>query len=66
MKKTAGLVKNSRTGHRDVCEKILISDTHSSYTCASARKKGWGENKLHNAPQPHTKICKPSKKKHKE
>lgn len=43
MKKTTGLVKNSRTGHRDVCEKILISDTHSSYTCICAQKKEWGE-----------------------
>lgn len=57
-KKKKKLVKNSRTGFRDVCEKVLISDIHSSYTFRCAQKKKWGENKLRNAPQPHTKICK--------
>lgn len=40
---------------------FLISHTHSSFACTCAQKEEWG-NKLHSAPQPHTKICKLGKK----
>lgn len=64
MKKTIELVKNSRTGFRDVCEKVLISDIHSSYTfkCAQKRKKKNGERTSCVMHHNHTKICKPDKK----
>lgn len=55
MKKTRGLVKNGKTGYRDVCEKTF-DFRYRLLICIHMCTEG--RNKLHNAPQPHTKICK--------
>lgn len=57
MKKTTGLVKNGRTGYRDACEKIF-DFWYTLLICIHLCTEERMGNKLHNAPQPHRKICK--------
>lgn len=61
--------KNSRAGQeqQDGVQRCVWEGFDFWYTLLihiqmCTEEKKWGENKLHNAPQPHTKICKPDKK----